>query len=95
MLKDHVDFERLTAAIRAYVTGDGPQPADVATWRATRPGERCDGCGGVLLPGSLHQEAFADGSFGHASCHVGGKGLTVTRRRRPRRPVGAIGGGHV
>lgn len=92
MLKDHVDFEKLMTAQRAFIAGEGPAPAPIATWRKAKEGERCDGCGREFPPGSFVQVAYADGSVGHAACHVGGDGIRVTfaaptpnPRARPRK----------
>ena len=84
MLKDHVDFDRLTKEIQDYMAGKGPKPADIARWRKALPGEVCGGCGQPLVPGHPIQEALHDGSIGHAHCHAGSEPLRVVGGRRRR-----------
>jgi hypothetical protein len=85
MLKDHVDFDALTQSIRDYVAGKIPQLPTVAEWVRVKAGDRCDGCGGPLRPGTFVQKALADGSIGHAHCHAGAEPIRVTHSRRSRR----------
>lgn len=101
MIKDHVDFDALAKACRAWVAGKGPKPPDHAELVMVKEGDKCDGCGQPLRPGTFVQRCLADGTIGHTQCHMGTDepGISVTYglpgKGRVERAAGGVGRGGV